>query len=58
MSVLDKATGEVKKGKPRSLPPGGVGVGVLEVEGGLAVEKGMKVVLRAGGVSVAAGVVE
>lgn len=61
VKTIDKATGEVLKKKPRAVTPGALGVVQVELinEGQMVpLEGGMKVVLRAGGVSVAAGIVE
>lgn len=58
-AVLDKASGEVSKKKPRIIQPGSAArVTVDLTEGGVPLEKGMRVVLRAEGTTVAAGLVE
>jgi elongation factor 1 alpha-like protein len=60
LAILDKGTGAVMKKKPRLVKPGEVArvrVRVL-VDGGVPLEKGARVVLRAGGETVAAGLLE
>ena len=59
-AVLDKASGLVVRKKPRLVKPGEVArvVVELDVEGGVPLEAGGRVVLRAGGETVAAGLVE
>ena len=59
-AVLDKGSGAVVKKKPRLVKPGMVArVKVtVDVEGGVPLEAGARVVLRAGGETVAAGLVE
>ncbi|MCJ1282445.1 Hsp70 suppressor, GTPase facilitates ribosomal subunit dissociation [Xylographa opegraphella] len=60
VGVLDKSSGMVVRKKPRLVKPGEVArvVVELDVEGGVPLEAGMRVVLRAGGETVAAGLVE
>ena len=59
-AVLDKGSGAVVKRKPRLVKPGMVARVrvVVDVEGGVPMEAGARVVLRAGGETVAAGLVE
>ena len=59
-AVLDKGSGAVVKKKPRLVKPGMVArvKVVVDVEGGVPMEAGARVVLRAGGETVAAGLVE
>jgi len=59
-ALLDKGSGSVLKKKPRLVKPGQVARIKVMVEGeeGLPIEKGSRVVLRAGGETVAAGLVE
>ncbi len=59
VATLDKATGEVAKRKPKIVAPGSVARVVVEIEGGgVPLECGDRVILRAGGETVGAGVVE
>ncbi|MCJ1387626.1 Hsp70 suppressor, GTPase facilitates ribosomal subunit dissociation [Xylographa bjoerkii] len=60
VAVLDKATGLVVRKKPRLVKPGEVArvVVELDVEGGVPLDAAARVVLRAGGETVAAGLVE
>lgn len=64
VATLDKGSGAIAKKKPRVVLPGGMVRLVVAVEGaeaervGLPVEKGSRVVLRAEGKSIAAGLVE
>lgn len=57
--TLDKATGEIIKKKPRHIPAGALAeIEVEIVDGTIPVEKGTRIVLRAEGTTVAAGLVE
>ena len=60
VSVLDKASGAVLGGKkkPRMIKPGEVARIVVEVEDAVPLETGGRVILRAGGETVAAGLLE
>ena len=59
VAELDKASGNVVKGKkPRLIKPGSVARVLLEMEDAVPLEKGGRVVLRAGGETVGAGLVE
>ncbi|KAK3080820.1 hypothetical protein LTS18_012849, partial [Coniosporium uncinatum] len=58
VALLDKASGEVVKRKPRIVQPGQVVRCVVEVEGKMPLEKGGRVVLRSEGVTVGAGLLE
>ncbi|KAF2098277.1 hypothetical protein NA57DRAFT_66631 [Rhizodiscina lignyota] len=58
LGTLDKATGEVVKKKPRVVPPGAAARVEIEMEAPVPLEKGVRVVLRAEGQTVAAGLVE
>ncbi|KAF3902318.1 hypothetical protein ABW21_db0209509 [Orbilia brochopaga] len=59
VATLDKGTGAVTKKKPRHIGPGSLAVVNISVTGvPLPLEKGSKIVLRADGLTVAAGVVE
>lgn len=59
VAVLDKGTGAVVgKKKPRLVQPGAVARIVVEVESAIPLEAPSRVVLRAGGATVAAGLVE
>ncbi|RPA90659.1 hypothetical protein L873DRAFT_400762 [Choiromyces venosus 120613-1] len=60
LESLDKATGKTLKKKPRHIAPGMVARIKVEVSlcAGIPVEKGNKIVLRLGGKTVAAGIVE
>ncbi len=56
---LDKATGAVVKGKkPRLIKPGSVARVGVEIEEAVPLERGARVILRAGGETVGAGLVE
>jgi elongation factor 1 alpha-like protein len=55
---LDKTSGEVVKKKPRIVKPGEVARVVVELERELPLETGVRVVLREGGNTVAAGLLE
>ncbi len=58
LAVLDKGSGEVLKKKPRIVQPGSVARVVVEVEAPVPLEPSARVVLRAEGQTVAAGLVE
>ncbi|KAK6343614.1 Hsp70 suppressor, GTPase facilitates ribosomal subunit dissociation [Orbilia blumenaviensis] len=59
IATLDKGNGSVAKKKPRHIGPGSLAVVNIAVTGApLPLEKGSKIVLRADGLTVAAGVVE
>ena len=59
VATLDKATGGVIKKKPRHIAPGALAIVRVSVTGdALPLEKGSRVVLRADGVTVGAGVIE
>ncbi|KAK6526030.1 Hsp70 suppressor, GTPase facilitates ribosomal subunit dissociation [Arthrobotrys megalospora] len=59
VATLDKGNGSVTKKKPRYIGPGSLAVVNIAVTGApLPLEKGSKIVLRADGLTVAAGVVE
>ncbi|TLD32256.1 elongation factor tu gtp binding domain-containing protein [Venturia nashicola] len=59
VAVLDKVSGkELGKKKVRVVQPGSVARVVVELESGLPVEAGGKVILRSEGLTVAAGLVE
>ncbi|KAF2728416.1 hypothetical protein EJ04DRAFT_449376 [Polyplosphaeria fusca] len=57
-ALLGKASGEVVKKKPRIVKPGEVARVVVELERELPLEAGVRVVLREGGNTVAAGLIE
>lgn len=58
-ALLDKASGAVIKGKkPRLIKPGNVARILLEVEDPIPLELGGRVIIRAGGETVGAGLVE
>lgn len=59
VAQLDKASGAVVKGKkPRLIKPGSVARLCVEVENPIPLEQGGRVILRAGGETVGAGLVE
>jgi len=66
IAVYDKATGAVTKKKPRHIPAGGLASITVQVDNGpgvvgggtIPVEVGTRIVLRAFGQTVAAGLVE
>ncbi|KAF3932357.1 hypothetical protein ABW20_dc0108770 [Dactylellina cionopaga] len=59
IATLDKGNGTITKKKPRHIGPGSLAVVSITVTGvPLPLEKGSKIVLRADGLTVAAGVVE
>ena len=58
MGVLDKSSGEVMKRKPRVVQPGAVARVAVELESAVPLEMGNRIVLRADGQTLAAGLVE
>lgn len=59
VALLEKGDGSAKKQKPKVINPGALAVIEVSVTGEpLPLEKGSKVVLRADGLTVAAGVIE
>lgn len=59
VAQLDKASGAAVKGKkPRLIKPGSVAKVVVEVDDAIPLEQGGRVILRAGGETVGAGLVE
>ncbi|KAF4504808.1 hypothetical protein G6O67_008216 [Ophiocordyceps sinensis] len=57
-AILDKTTGEVIKKKPKVVQPGGVARMVIRLDGKVALEAGHRVVIRSGGETIAAGLLE
>ncbi|KAG5918465.1 hypothetical protein E4U61_001764 [Claviceps capensis] len=57
-ATLDKATGEVVKKKPKVVQPGGVARVMVKLALKVPLEKGQRVVLRSGGETIAAGLLE
>ncbi|KAG6013138.1 hypothetical protein E4U43_007473 [Claviceps pusilla] len=57
-ATLDKATGEVIKKKPKVVQPGGVARVMIKLASKVPLEKGQRVVLRSGGETIAAGLLE
>lgn len=58
VGVLDKKSGEVSRKRPKIVKPEEVVRVVVEVERGVPLESGARVVLRSGGETVGAGLVE
>ena len=58
MAVLDKGSGAVVKRKPRLIKPGAVARVVVELDEAVPLEAPGRVILRAGGETVAAGLLE
>jgi len=58
LASLDKSTGAVIKKRPRVVKPGGVARVVVELDAATPLEKGQRVVLRSGGETIAAGLLE
>lgn len=58
IATLDKATAEVVKKRPKIVQPGGLVRVRVVLERDVPVEEGTRVILRAGGETVAAGIVE
>ncbi|OAA70288.1 elongation factor Tu GTP binding domain protein [Cordyceps fumosorosea ARSEF 2679] len=57
-ATLDKATGEIIKKKPKVIQPGGVARVVIKLGEKVPLEAGQRVVVRAGGETIAAGLLE
>ncbi|KAI3582369.1 P-loop containing nucleoside triphosphate hydrolase protein [Fusarium oxysporum f. sp. albedinis] len=57
-ATLDKATGVIVKKKPRVVQPGGVARVVIKLAAKVPLESGQRVVIRSGGETVAAGLLE
>ncbi|XP_044716251.1 elongation factor tu GTP binding domain-containing protein [Hirsutella rhossiliensis] len=57
-AILDKTTGEVIKKKPKVVQPGGVARMLIRLNGKVALEAGHRVVIRSGGETIAAGLLE
>jgi elongation factor 1 alpha-like protein len=57
-ALLDKASGAVVKKRPRTMPAGAYGIIRFSTAVPVALETGQRIVLRAGGRTVAAGVLE
>ena len=59
VAQLDKASGQIVKGrKPRLIKPGSVARLLVEVDDPIPLEQGQRVILRAGGETMGAGLVE
>ena len=58
LAVLDKSSGEMVKKKPKVVQPGAVARVTIELEAAIPLEVSNKVVLRSGGQTVAAGLIE
>lgn len=58
VAQLDKASGAVMKARPRLIKPGSVAKVVVEVDDPIPLESGGRVIIRAGGETVGAGLVE
>lgn len=58
VAVLDKSSGQVTKKKPKLIQPGSVARVVVEMETPVPLEVAQRVVLRAGGETIAAGLLE
>lgn len=58
LAVLDKASGEITKKKPRIIQPGSVARVVVELSSEMPLEAPSRVVLRAEGQTIAAGLLE
>lgn len=58
VAVLNKATGETERKKPKVVQPGAVARVVVELEGEMPLEAGARVVLRSDSKSIAAGLIE
>lgn len=58
LASLDKATGEVIKKKPKVVQPGGVARVVIKLKEKVPLEAGQRVVIRSGGETIAAGLLE
>ncbi|KAF4977510.1 hypothetical protein FZEAL_5989 [Fusarium zealandicum] len=57
-ATLDKASGTILKKKPRVVQPGGVARVVIKLAAKVPLEPGQRVVIRSGGETVAAGLLE
>ncbi|KAF4464612.1 elongation factor 1-alpha [Fusarium albosuccineum] len=57
-ATLDKANGSILKKKPRVVQPGGVARVVIKLAAKVPLEPGQRVVIRSGGETVAAGLLE
>lgn len=57
-ATLDKVTGAVVKKKPRVVQPGGVARVAVKLAAKVPLERGQRVVIRSGGQTVAAGLLE
>ena len=57
-ATLDKATGDVIKKKPKVVQPGGVARVVVKLASKVPLEPGQRVVMRSGGETIAAGLIE
>lgn len=57
-ATLDKTTGEIIKKKPKVVQPGGVARVMVKLASKVPLEKGQRVVLRSGGETIAAGLLE
>ncbi len=58
VAQLDKSSGATVKGKPRLIKPGSVAKVIVEVDDPIPLEQGGRVIIRAGGETVGAGLVE
>lgn len=58
VAVLNKTSGDITKNKPRIVKPGEVARVIVELDRELPLEPGTRVVLREGGNTVAAGLLE
>jgi len=58
VAQLDKSSGATVKGKPRLIKPGSVAKVIVEVDNPIPLEQGGRVIIRAGGETVGAGLVE
>ncbi|KAH8719915.1 HBS1-like protein [Beauveria bassiana] len=58
VASLDKATGDVIKKKPKVVQPGGVARVVIKLNEKVPLEAGQRVVIRGGGETIAAGLLE
>lgn len=58
VAILDKGNGAIIKKKPRLVPPGGLARVRVEVEDAVPLEAPTRVVLRANGETIAAGLLE
>ncbi|PTB64630.1 hypothetical protein BBK36DRAFT_1122831 [Trichoderma citrinoviride] len=57
-ALLDKATGEVTKKKPKVVQPGSVARILIKLDAKVPLEAGQRVVIRSGGETIAAGLLE